>query len=189
MNSLGPSKTILVVRVYELKNKCKSKLPLLFSRSSALHEERWQAPLAQLLRRSRGFQAWRWWSDSSTLLWRRRCLKKGQGQHKLKSSEFNRNQPGGQTDQVWPCQENFVSSNELINVEWPSWKIWRADVWSVSERRRANTRYVSFPNLSRWSFDLYDLVFMSHTDAAKQRSKTTSLETKNLSEVWPYLEL
>ena len=35
--------------------------------------------------------------------------------------------------------ENLVSSNELIKVELPPWKIWRADVSSVS-----------FPNLLRW---------------------------------------
>ena len=63
--------------------------------------------------------------------------------------------------------KNLVLSNELIKVELPPWKIWKADVSSVSPlserialalrrseflyslRRRANARNVSFLNLSR----------------------------------------
>ena len=59
-----------------------------------------------------------------------------------------------------PKHENLVSSNELIKIESPAWKIWKADVSSnsrSSERideglklwQRANIRNASFPNLSR----------------------------------------
>ena len=48
--------------------------------------------------------------------------------------------------------ENFVLSNELIKVELPPRKIWKADGLSVSpsSERRAKPRNVSFSNLSRW---------------------------------------
>ena len=59
-----------------------------------------------------------------------------------------------------PKHENLVSSNELIKIESPAWKIWKADFSSnshSSERideglklwQRANIRNASFPNLSR----------------------------------------
>ena len=59
--------------------------------------------------------------------------------------------------------ENSVLSNELRKVELPPWKIWKANFLTVnpaySLRQRANARNVSFPNLSRWQFDLYQLVW------------------------------
>ena len=56
----------------------------------------------------------------------------------------------------------FIYCNKFIKVELPPRKIWEADVSSESEVLWGVVIFtltnVSFPNLSMWKFDLYQLV-------------------------------